>query len=372
VSKHPPLYHQGKSNVIYVWQVWTEGADIVTSYGQVDGKKQLARKTAKPKNVGKRNETSAEEQAEKEAEALYKNKLDRKYETTIEAATAVVPKPMLASPWEKRWGKNFTEESFPVHVQPKLDGIRLMAYWQGDNLVTIGRSGKEINLPHIRMFLMENLPKTLILDGELYQHGKTFQEITSAVKRYQPGITDQIEYYIYDVVDKNNKLDTQSKREIMLSFLYAQFLGLTPIPIKKTETLTAHTLQEVFDYHADFLMEGYEGTIIRLFDSKYQFGYRSHGLLKLKNFNDDEYEIVAVEEGVGKMKGKAIFVCSTVDGHEFRAVPEGSMEERAKMYENRDSLIGHYLKVRYFEKSDVGVPRFPIGVGVRLDEDMTL
>jgi hypothetical protein len=46
------------------------------------------------------------------------------------------------------------------------------------------------------------------------------------------------------------------------------------------------------------------------------------------------------------------------------------MEERQASYENADSNIGNMLKVKYFELTDDGIPRFPVGLGVRLTEDM--
>ena len=52
------LYHTSKTGAVVEWDIWTEGADIVTEYGQRDGKKQLARKTATGKNIGKTNETT--------------------------------------------------------------------------------------------------------------------------------------------------------------------------------------------------------------------------------------------------------------------------------------------------------------------------
>ena len=36
----PTLYHQSKSGAIVQWNIWTEGADIVREYGQMDGKMQ--------------------------------------------------------------------------------------------------------------------------------------------------------------------------------------------------------------------------------------------------------------------------------------------------------------------------------------------
>ena len=89
------LYHQTKNGTMHQWTIWTEGADIVTEYGQIDGKMQVARKTAIGKNIGKSNETTPEEQAVLEATAMHKNRLDRKYRRTIEEAEKEVFLPTL-------------------------------------------------------------------------------------------------------------------------------------------------------------------------------------------------------------------------------------------------------------------------------------
>ena len=46
------------------------------------------------------------------------------------------------------------------------------------------------------------------------------------------------------------------------------------------------------------------------------------------------------------------------------------MEERKATYDTADKHIGEHLKVKFFELTDDGIPRFPVGIGIRLTEDM--
>ena len=46
------------------------------------------------------------------------------------------------------------------------------------------------------------------------------------------------------------------------------------------------------------------------------------------------------------------------------------MEERQETYKNADKYIGEHLKVKFFELTDDNIPRFPVGLGIRLTEDM--
>ena len=134
--KHPVLYHQAKGGDLRQWEVWTEGDEIFTRFGTVGGKLQVsAPKVAEPKNVGKKNATTGEEQAELEAQALWTYKVDRKYSETPEGAEEQLPLPMLAHKYEGSKKKKFT---WPAHVQPKLDGVRCLAQKDenGDVLLT--------------------------------------------------------------------------------------------------------------------------------------------------------------------------------------------------------------------------------------------
>jgi ATP-dependent DNA ligase len=132
------LYQKGKKNEIRIWSVWTENDNIYTEFGVLDGEMQVSVKKAQAKNVGKSNETSAIQQAEIEAEALYVFKRDRKYfETKEEAEKGVVILPMLAKEIDKK------KIIYPCLVQPKLDGVRCLAYWENDKIKLLSRGGKE-------------------------------------------------------------------------------------------------------------------------------------------------------------------------------------------------------------------------------------
>ena len=49
---------------------------------------------------------------------------------------------------------------------------------------------------------------------------------------------------------------------------------------------------------------------------------------------------------------------------------ELTMEKRQEMYRTADNKIGKQLKVKFFELTDDGIPRFPVGLGIRPLEDM--
>ena len=384
IMKLETLYHKSKTDAIVQWDIWTEGADIVTRYGQIGGKMQTARKTAQPKNVGRANATCADEQAILEANAMHKKRLDGKYSLTIEDAKKEVFLPMLAGSFDKRKDKVV----YPVDVQPKLDGVRCLAYWDGDSVKLMSRGGKQWECcQHIIDELETVLPKDWVLDGELYIHGATFQEITKLVKKLRPESVN-VQFHVYDVpragvigeqepiVSETNH-EWEGRKEHLKELArfvrasYATAPSRKSVKIVRTD-FAAHE-EDVYELQSEYLEEGYEGAIVRERDGEYKFGYRSNKLLKVKNFMDEEYEIVDYTTGVGRFEGCIIWVCGTWNDDEwveFKVVPQGTMKERQEAYQNADEHIGDYLKVKFFELTDDNIPRFPVGLGIRPLEDM--
>jgi DNA ligase-1 len=117
-----------------------------------------------------------------------------------------------------------------------------------------------------------------------------------------------------------------------------------------------------------FVKDGYEGTMIRDPQMKYEIGKRSYSLLKLKDFVDEEFKIVGFEQGNGSFEKSIIFICEA-NGSMFNVVPEGSMEYKRELWKDRNKYLNKWLTVRYFEKSKDGIPIFPVGVSVRDDGD---
>lgn len=366
----PMLYHQGKNGGIYSWRVWTEGADILTEYGLVDGEKQVSRKTATPKNVGRSNATTADEQAELEAKAMWQKARDRKYSESIADAKEELIRPMLAQDFEKRKGKNVV---YPAYIQPKLDGVRALAFWNGNDLEIMSRNGKSWRdigtVEHIAGALERFLPKDTLLDGEIYAHGETFQQTTRLVKKYRKGESEQLLLHVYDVIDRDALETPFEERQLRFGWLAGVLEPSDPIELVRTETVSVE--DEVYEYHRQFVEDGFEGAIVRLASGIYQYGARSYDLLKVKSFLDGEYEIVGHKGGVGKFENAVIWVCRMPDGQTFDVCPRGSMEERRGWFQDASSYYGSSLKVRYFETSETGVPRFPVGEGIRAPEDMS-
>jgi ATP-dependent DNA ligase len=287
------LYHKAKGGDLRQWEVWTEGADIVTRYGTVGGKLQVSRKTAEAKNVGRSNETSPEQQAVLEAKALHKHKLDRKYSLTPEEAQEQLPLPMLAHGFKGTKRKNF---SYPGHTQPKLDGVRCLAQRDDDGRVVLtSRQGKPWDIPIIAGQLDKWLPDEMVLDGELYVHGESCQRITSWAKSANPRGKSYKEessglvYHVYDmpIIDGNDTLTWKERAEELYLSKYRKVgNNITRVPV-----VPVKNEEDVWSEHGLHIHHGYEGAILRGLEGTYRWGYRSEFLLKVKEFQDAEFQV---------------------------------------------------------------------------------
>ena len=395
-----PLFTKASRGAIQTWRVWTEGNMIFTEFGQVGGKLQrTVGKEARGTNEGRANARGAAEQAVSEAKSMWENRLERKYRLTPEEAEEPVLLPMLAHSYHEHKKDKVTGVSkvvltshakklaFPVFTQPKFDGVRCIARWneEGTELELISRGGKRWLIMHIIEELQPILPADCVLDGELYIHGMSMQQIGSLAKDYRDESID-LEYHVYDmpVVNGDWDLDQLARLDSL-----RELLGPAPSLHKVHMTITgsAGSAERLVRAEKEFVNDGYEGLIIRGRTGKYLWGLkRSPQLLKFKAFQTAEFEVVGCEEGEGKFKGAAIFVCANDVAHPerregfeyceegtfplFRAAPKGRMTERRKMFDEQATYIGRKLTVRFFDRTDGSIPHFPVGVGFRPSEDL--
>jgi DNA ligase-1 len=262
-------------------------------------------------------------------------------------------KPMLAT------GYAVSKVKYPCMVEPKYDGIRCEICLIGNEVHLLSRTGKELNVPHLREWA-EGHRDLLPLDGEIYNHKElTFQQICSAVKCISP-LTEKLNYVVYD---KPLSGYTNGMRRIIL---IREFKDIKTGPVYLTESRVAHSDEDIQRYHDEFVAMGYEGAIIRNMDGKYIEG-RSNNLMKLKRFDTTEFEILLVHEAAGQDKGTALFELRVPDTPwTFHARPVGSKELRADYLRDKDQLIGKMCTVRHFGYTDGGkIPRFPVALGIR-------
>lgn len=365
-QKFPTLFGRASAGGVKIWNIRVEEVSktlshIIIDHGAEGGKQQsTTRKVTEGKNLGKANETTPLEQALAEAQSLWAKKQDKGYtlsKTAVsgkEEATTLLP--MLAHKFNER-KHNLV---WPAFVQPKLNGIRCLIKREGDTITFHSRGNKTfMTLGHLVKDALAIMNDGDILDGELYSHeGLSLQEIGSLVKNdSNPDIARVEKYLQFWNYDRCEDLPFRVRHRKIKAH------G----SIRLVPTYQVADEKEVRAYHGKFIQDGFEGTMIRSGgDEGYVFQYRSTTLLKLKDFIDDEFEIVGAEEGDGKAEGQATFVVKTKDGKEFKARCKGANSVREEQWTNRKNYIGKMLTVRWPTfLSDDGIPLCPVGVVVR-------
>ena len=363
---YPTLYKRTSAGKVQTWFIEVEGDRYRSTSGQLDGKKTTTEWTvAKAKNVGRANATTPEQQAVAEVEAEYEKKLARDYHRTLNSVdTQMRFKPMLATKWTER--KDKVTDSV-VFVQPKLDGIRCILNKDG----MWSREGKPLlGTPHIKEiiddlygeFFVRN--PNLVFDGELYNHEfkDDFNKIVSAVKKQKPSAADLqtarelIQYHIYDVPSMVNTDFKIRNAALIQNWMYHESL----VRVHTVETC----ITMVDELAAQFIEEGYEGAMVRL-NAPYE-NKRSKTLMKWKEFQDEEFIIVDIQEGDGNRAGMAARVILALpNGETFSAGMIGNVEYCRQFLADKDRHIGKMGTAVFQNYTPDGVPRFPKFKAVR-------
>lgn len=355
----PTIFKRTSAGKVQEWTIEVEGAQYRTIAGQQDGKKVTSKwTTCKGKNIGKANETTPEAQAQREAEAKRRLKLEGEY---TEVLTDIDngdkwKEPMLA----KDYKEHLDKVVFPICAQPKLDGMRCIATRHG----LFSRNGKPIlSAPHIMEALAPVFEKNpdLELDGELYNHNlkDDFDTLISLVKQQKPTEEDlaqsalKIQYWVYDIRDAASGFWDRT------SNLWVIVNDLSDPRVRFVPTVRIDSFGELNMYYKDWRDVGYEGQMIRILGEGYEFK-RTVNLLKRKEFIDEEFKIHDIEEGKGNRSGMAgRMVFYTKEGNRFESNIKAGHDHCRELLVNKHLYIGKMATVRYQNLTPKGIPRFP-------------
>jgi len=352
-----------------IWTATVKGNTVTYTHGQEGGKLQTKVDVHKTgKNIGKKNEKTPEDVALFEAETTALKKIDNGYklvegkinEHTTKAEKAMhVPQPMLAHKYvdhKHKLGNKF-------YVQKKYDGIR--GIFDTNTGKGYSRNGKQIlGVPHIEESIRSLKIKDAWIDGELYSHDLSFEQIISITKKTKTLADEKdrkkIILVVFDAVVPGN---TMQRHEWV-----KKHIGKTKyLEISEMHECTHDKLEKM---HDKFVQEGYEGIMVRNVDGKYEHK-RSYGLLKFKKFFDKEFKIFGFhkqdhQDTLGAME----FVDHK--GDHFSAGLKMSHEMRQEIWDNKEAYRGKMATVRYQEITQpnkagipVGVPRFGVVVAIR-------
>lgn len=378
MKRFPTIYKRTSKGQIQEWTIIAGKDSYHTEEGVQGGTISVNKPhNVEPKNVGKANETTAEQQAEIEAQAKWDKKLKTGYAKSItEIDKVAFKKPMKGYKWKEYAHKVV----FPVQVQDKLNGVRYQAESDASR-----STGGEIfyTTPHIREALAPIFKAYpyIFIDGEAFNFElrtrlNRLTELVSVCykeKDLTPELLAEskqiVEFHVFDAYGFEGITEETPwvERYAALEKLLEKF---APRYVHLLEYWTVKSLKELMTALEDNRKEGGEGLMVRWGNCPRKEG-KSTMMLKLKHFEDDEFEIVDITGGNGNWAGCAKTIRLKLNNPsprgdtEFDSNIKGDEAWLRELFQNKKKYIGEPATTEYQHYSEYGIPQLPYVIAIR-------
>lgn len=301
-------------------------------------------------------------------------------------------KPMLAGKYEQRHVEKWIDHE-GCYVQAKYDGIRVFIR----DGIAYTRSLKPVRSTQVQAMIAWNKEFFEGLDGEMICGEPTapdcYRRTMSSVQSYDKP-DDDLRFYIFD---RWESVEDFSQRWPELRDLDKTFSQGRAIA---AETSLVFSIEDMTELERRALEQGHEGLILRRPTAYYKYGRGSPTkgeLLKVKQFLDTEAMITGFKEEMENTNEATINELGHTErsGHQENLIGKGvlgaviaegvyengtpyevsigsgfSHALRQELWESRQSLIGKWVKFKYFPTGSKEAPRFPTFLGLRDGDDM--
>ncbi len=255
-------------------------------------------------------------------------------------------------------------------LEPKLDGVRVLLAvgfpdYGGVNVVCYSRNGKvfenfrhiEEQIEKVAFDLLEKagVPDDgFVLDGEVV--GNSFQALMRQARRKEDVQNDDSVFHVFDIIPMRNFLEghhnAQQNKRIAILEKMAEIIDELPnvelLGYKNVDLDTEDGQAELHEYAQAMVAAGYEGIMIKDLDAPYECR-RSKSWLKWKPTITVDLQIIGVEQGTGRNKGRmGALVCAGMDHGKDIVVNVGSGfsdSERDQYWTDRSFLFGRNVEI---------------------------
>lgn len=426
------LYALNKDDSFQEWKVFVEVSNVIVQFGKVGGKVQTKITECEPKNVGRANETTGEQQAIAEAISKWEKQVRLGYrESTAELETEDNLSPMLAQDAIKR-SKDII---YPCYAQPKLDGLRCLVTFDDEGQPVFNSRGNKVY--PIKGKIVDEIIELRkatgfnMFDGEVYLHGLSLQKIVSLSKKWRTHkeINAEIEKdYQADLKkwrkakDEGKSTYTNFKKQLVSTLVkpepdlmrYSGYesadleFHIFDIPSKGKVWDSNNGYEDSWDYndhpcrYADLMNTGSWSSALGLTKIKVvrgsfmededqtkdsigiymQRGYEGaiirnfKGLYEFGQRSTDLQKWKIFQDSEAKVTGytidknkEAVLECIEKDGTTFKCKMKGTFLDR-----NEDAakkIVDNFINFSFQARTDDGVPQFPVGQYVRNVDPVT-
>jgi ATP-dependent DNA ligase len=189
--------------------------------------------------------------------------------------------------------------SYPVRVEPKLDGLRCIAVKHNGEVTMFTRNGTVLDtLPTIKASLEKSDWDDFVLDGEAM--GSDWNESASVVMSHKKAKDDSnIVFHVFDAMHFDDwKSQVNDSPLVDRIALVKELLDMLKpdSPVKPVEGKTVKDQKELLNFYSVCMENGYEGIMVKVLSTSYVFK-RSNSVLKLKPVTTYEGVVVGSYEG---------------------------------------------------------------------------
>lgn len=242
---------------------------------------------------------------------------------------------------------------YPTWVEPKLDGLRCVAVKHNGEVTMFTRNGTPLEtLPTIKASLESLKMDEFVLDGEIM--GSDWNESASVVMSHKRGKDDSnMIFHVFDGMTFQQwakqscdmPLDSRLKEVgYLIDSLLKNDLG---VRIRCVEGVKVTSEEELMQFYARCMDQGYEGVMLKDLDSPYHFK-RTDSIKKMKPIATFEGIIVGHYEGRRGSKREGLwggFEVKLPNGVITRVGSGFTDAVKAEINMNPDSWIGKIVEL---------------------------
>jgi ATP-dependent DNA ligase len=252
-------------------------------------------------------------------------------------------------------------------LQPKLNGVH--ANWDPESGRLYTRNGRHVScmpgaVKEIKASLFHRYP----LEGEIYYHGMPFQKINGLARKGVPcSQTSVLQFHAFDVPLEG--VPNKERFEMISGAKETEHFRIVPTTLLglSGSDLSQQLKERAIEHYSAFLVQGYEGMIVRDPEAFYAVDKTGPWISKIKPVYDLEARLIGFNPAENGSKNETMFgslLLELDNGTRFNCSGL-TRKDRAALWAKQP--IGALVTVEYGAISEAGTPVFPRFKDIRWD-----